>query len=191
MRGVFALKCYLVIAGARSLSYNIKLNKSLMSQFVLVSSPVLPYLAIYREFGYFWHHLANKIFCLQTCPFWLLLKIWLKTGFKPFLNWFWLFLFVLWCRYFCLLKDLWCRYFGFSQVLWCRSFGVCKIWLLFAHTFWQHCKSRKLDRQKKASIRDINKWRHANAHIFDPISRDVTKLTTLRLVTSLMNAPQK
>ena len=68
-------------------------------------------------------HLATWPFWLL---FWLLLKTWQKTGFKPVSNWFWLYLFVLWCNYFCLLKELWCRYFGFSKVLWCRSLWVFK-----------------------------------------------------------------
>ena len=61
----------------------------------------------YLSFGYFFGY------------FW-------KFGQKLVLNRFWLFLFVLWCIYFCLLKELWCRYFGFSQVLWCRSVGFFK-----------------------------------------------------------------
>ena len=34
---------------------------------------VLPYLANYREFGYFWPHWANKIFSLAIWQLWLLL----------------------------------------------------------------------------------------------------------------------
>ena len=107
------------------LHFSLKLSRL---RFTKLSQSVLPYLAIYCEFGYFWHHLANNSFSLATCTFWLLLKIWLKTGFKPVLNRFWLFLFCFddWCRYFCLVKELWCRYFGFSQVLWCRSVGFFK-----------------------------------------------------------------
>ena len=78
-------------------------------------------------------------FFLATCPFWplfwLLLNIWLKTGFKPVLNRFWLLLFVLWCRYFGLLEELWCRYVGFSKVLWCRSFGVFQNLATFCSNF--------------------------------------------------------
>ena len=83
---------------------------------------MLPYLAIYSEFGYFWHNFATKIF------FWLFglfgYLAFLATFKKLVKNWFWLDLIMLWCRYFCLLKELWCRYFTFLKVLWCRSFGV-------------------------------------------------------------------
>ena len=64
----------------------------------------------------------------MNLPYWLLLKIWLKIGFKPVQYQFWLNPFVLWLIYFCLLKELWCRYFRFS-----------KIWILFPQLLWQHC----------------------------------------------------
>ena len=54
-----------------------------------------------------------------------LTKNWFWTGLKPV----WIYFLVLWCIYFCYLKELWCRYFGFS-----------KIWPLMVQTFLQHCR---------------------------------------------------
>ena len=71
----------------------------------ILSDSVLPYLAIYPKLGYFWPKFATNIF------FWLLGLFGYFWKFGK--NWFCLYFFVIWCKY-----------FGFSKVLWCRSFGV-------------------------------------------------------------------
>ena len=81
------------------------------------------FVAIFGDLSRIWLLLTPFGSLSFLASFWLLLKILLKTGFKPVLTRFWLFLFVLWCWYFCLLKDLLCRCLEFSQVLWCRSLG--------------------------------------------------------------------
>ena len=93
-------------------------------------------MAIFREFGYFWHQFATKIsFWLlgHLTNFLLLMKVWQNMV----LNQFWIHIIVLWCIWwhFRLLKELWCRYLGFPKVLWCRSFRFSKIWLLFCLNF--------------------------------------------------------
>ena len=97
---------------------------------------LFPYIQCYH----IWRFIAN----LATFDTILLLKF--SFGYLAFLstflatfkklvkNWFWLDLIMLWCIYFCLLKELWCRYFRFLKVL----LGFSIIWLLFAQTFWQH-----------------------------------------------------
>ena len=113
-----------------------------------------PSVAIFGKLSWIWllltlfgkqNFLFGNLSFLATCPFWLLiwllLKIWLETGFKSVLNRFWLYLFEIWCRYFCLLKDIWCRYFGFSLGLWVVSTSAFLVFFLAFSYRWVYFQS--------------------------------------------------
>ena len=86
---------------------------------------------------------------LPKFSFWLLLKIWIKTGFILVLNRFWLFLFVLWFD-----VDIFAFWKTFDvdsilDIYKCFDvdlLGFSKIWLPFANTFWQHWNSLVIQR---------------------------------------------
>ena len=112
---------------------------------------MLPYLAIFNKFGYFWHKFATKISLLLLGLYGYFLATFeslaKKLVGKTVWNQFWIHLFKLWSIYsqigcfhrspdiLAFWKSFDVDILGFQK---CFDMGFSKIWLLFAQTFWQH-----------------------------------------------------
>ena len=100
---------------------------------------VLPYLAIYHKFGYFWHQFATKFLfdffaSLATflATFESLAKNQFKTGFGSVSFCFDVDILAFW-------KSFDVDIYGFQKYFDVGLLGFSKIWLLLAQNFWQHC----------------------------------------------------
>ena len=104
-----------------------------------------PYLAIYHEFGYFWHKFGTKILIWLLGLFgylWKFVKILDLNQFSTSLH-------LPFCgllKKFLAFKRVDMDILGFQKCFDVGLLGFSKIWLLFATTFWQHCRDYKVHR---------------------------------------------